>query len=106
MTRDELIAELEATEGPSGILDMHIANATDKPHREYTSSIDAALTLVPEEWCWNTGMQNEEYTTRPRAYCWKPTPTKDPVMRDAATPALALCIVALKAREVHEETAV
>jgi len=102
MTHAELIAALEKADGPSGILDMHIANATDKPHREYTSSIDAALTLVPEGWCWNTGMQNEEYTTRPRAYCWKPAPPKDPVMRDAATPALALCVAALKALDIAD----
>ena len=54
MTHAELIAALEAATEPSWELDAEIARAIGAPvypdlraHR-YTSSIDAALTLVPE----------------------------------------------------------
>lgn len=71
MTREELIAALERAEGPSWELDVEIMCLVyadlkptlhlegwysafgDRLHVEnYTSSIDAAITLVPLGWDW------------------------------------------------------
>lgn len=66
-----------------------------RPAPFYTTSLDAALTLVPEGWGWMIDWT--EPTERPRAVlCHEPTVTVE--CREASTPALALCIAALKAR--------
>lgn len=67
------------------------------PH--YTTSIDAALTLVPEGWCadlcqghdllWLVELQPTNETAQQK---WAESPR-------LATPALALCIAAIKARQ-------
>lgn len=115
MTLSELIAALERADGPSRELDSAIcaemglenwtaaewAEAVSGVGREhwsipgslpYTSSIDAALTLVPEGCYWAVYRSGMAYVK----------PDEDgPQERDlaaAATPALALCIAALKAR--------
>ena len=63
------------------------------PH--YTTSIDAALTLVPEGCAW--GCTSACGTSKPVASCG---PISGPVHgTKGATPALALCIASLKARE-------
>lgn len=51
---EAVIARLEKATGPSVGLDVMIANAIGWMERvpNYTSSIDAALTLVPEGWVW------------------------------------------------------
>ena len=65
---------------------------------KYTASLDAAMTLVPEGWSW-------DISTRPDSsggvvYLHSPDRTK---WRDtggfAATPELALCAAALRARK-------
>lgn len=68
MTRAELIKALEALEGPSREMDLEIARIQgtvvlrhnretgsnyEYTHHLYTSSIDSALTLVPEGWMWS-----------------------------------------------------
>jgi hypothetical protein len=70
----------------------------------YTASIDAALTLVPEGWAWF--VQQIDDFTNGDARIWLPhTRTRglkqeDFVVRNAASPATALCIAALKAQAV------
>lgn len=110
----DLIARLEAAEGPDRELDAEIENLlaggsdrdleyivsngvedTTAPPR-YTASIDAALTLVPEGWTWGimhcAGAPPEVCFYR--AVCG----VYSSIVAVAATPALALCIAALKAR--------
>lgn len=62
----------------------------------FSASIDAALTLVPEGWDWGIGaMAGKGF-----ALLAKPNSTKPGVtVTNIATPALAICIAALKARE-------
>ena len=62
----------------------------------FTTSIDAALTLVPEGWRWDIGPWDDQI----RAEIWNHTEdeTKEQYCGFASTPALALCIAALKAR--------
>ena len=69
--------------------------------KPYTSSIDAAEKLVPEGWTihlwWRGGWP-------PEAKLWKhgkePNPTD--IEAEGATPAIALCIAALKARRASD----
>ncbi len=65
----------------------------------YTTSIDAALTLVPEGWFWIA--DNNPMTGGYARLNAVPDigETMKEVAGDARTPALALCIAALKARE-------
>lgn len=116
---DDLIERLEKLDGPSREIDDEIAEwvGTSEPRMggpnpdgtqwaddwhaplPYTRSVDAALTLVPDGWRWNTGSQNvgDEYDG-PVSYCWKPNPKVHVQTARAVNPALALCIAALKAR--------
>ena len=64
------------------------------PH--YTTSLDAALTLVPEGWQWDVRCA-EFPQSCPTAFCWPPG-VRSGHADEAATPALAFCIAALKAR--------
>ena len=57
----------------------------------FTASIDAALALVPEGWAWDVGSDNE-------ALLWLPNRPEN-ITGNGATPALALCIAAIQARE-------
>lgn len=87
-----LIERLEAASGPDMELDEAIWLATKchiEPQRSYTASIDAALTLVPK------GRHATISTKHPVAAA---VINGDPWCY--ATPALALCIAALRAREV------
>ena len=111
MQNDELIARLEAATGPCRELDAAIAEAIghtvkyDKDHPRdttpyyqpvpdyswqpvptYSASIDAALTLVPST-------MNATIDTRKPAAA-----TLGGEWVYAPTPALAICIAALKAR--------
>jgi len=67
---------------------------------QYTASIDAALTLVPEGWRVYQLGQRADYwcasifTVKPHL-----APTTSWARVHAATPALALCIAALKAKQ-------
>lgn len=116
----DLIAELENAEKGDrrsdfaifwpgrelGVWHMHIEridvdgeqHATDiVPH--YTTSIDAALSLVPEGWSWFVGKLRRE-SANPGSAQLLNAKAEPPEYREcAATPALALCIAALKSRE-------
>lgn len=101
----ELIAKLEAAKEGSRQLDHEIAVAVEKykeppvtaldtdwwtPH--YSTSIDAALTLVPKSWdktCREVGGECNASVGPPRA---------PDIESSGATPALALCIASLRAR--------
>ena len=71
------------------------------PLPSYTTSLGAALTLVPEGWLWEIKRGVEA-----RAIVW--TLEKDydetapPTGYHAESPALALCIACLKARNISE----
>jgi len=129
----ELIARLEKAEGPDRSLNVGIAHEVGLYSGNngkwfypdggrvpgglprYTASLDAALTLVPEEWGWCVGDVHPPTETyldagRPWAEIWKrggPTLHLAGMLWDgigrnginAATPALALCIAALTARK-------
>ena len=63
----------------------------------YTASIDAAMTLVPEGWLWSLfGPDNQACLVNPD------NPSQASTC-DAATPAIALCIAALRAQEASHD---
>lgn len=66
------------------------------PH--YTTSLDAALTLVPEGYTWEVSspMFLTDLERKPAAFVWPPSRCGGPKPY-GATPALALCVAALKA---------
>lgn len=71
---------------------------------QYTASLDAALTLVPEGWTWQ--VSGPDLSERAFAYVREYQPDQPRPMRPDAegsarvpSPALALCIAALKARQ-------
>ena len=63
----------------------------------FTASIDAAMTLVPEgsEWNIEKWAKNGVYTKHAKASAWVPGAER----AYAVTPAIALCIAALRAQE-------
>lgn len=71
------------------------------PKEEFTTSIDAALTLVPEGWrvayLWEAVKPEDRPWWGAQLSRDKPYKTMSPVL-GKETPALALCIAALKAR--------
>ncbi len=70
--------------------------------KAYTASLDAALTLVPEGWQWVVSQQFGQ----PFAGCGgSPTDGWLAWHVDAATPALALCAAALRARAAMQVAA-
>lgn len=120
----ELAERCEAATGPDRELDELIAaelagavrevqHGVSHYHRDgrwvsvgeikpYTASLDAAMTLVPE-WCvWSTG------DWKANGHCasasvWPPEdkrPEGFHGIAQAATPALALCVAALRARAI------
>ena len=125
----DLIARLEAAEEGSRELDFAIAEhlgmhprwsksttKARKMHRHvdggpipaWTGGIDAALTLVPEGWDYSIGTDTRKDESA-RKYGWARVMeraedhpghyTGNELYAEAATPALALCAAALKARE-------
>jgi hypothetical protein len=67
-----------------------------------TSSLDSALTLVPEGMCWEISLfPRSETENGPIAFVAKPLDMFT-TWTDGATPALALCIASLRAR-AHQE---
>lgn len=130
LDRADLIDRLEKAAGhDDGLNDAIAVSQGWKPHRTkvddlefttwttpsgekrslcpwYTSSIDAALALVPEGWAWRV-MQEGPFATgrasKPRAELAEPVDEFGPgvgvrAQVEAATPAIALCIAALKVR--------
>lgn len=101
---DDLIQRIEAAEGADRALDYDIAHLTGDHFRNggkapaYTASIDAALTLVPEGYDWSLDNFDGD-RGRPHAWVCKDGPFYNAT---AATPALALCAAALRAKEISD----
>ena len=102
-----LLTRLQEATGPSFALDCGIAHAilgeavARDTYPPYTASIDAALTLVPDEWAswWALGRGLvSAYYAHLRRYPDSGAEYQT-IEGNGATPALALCIAAIKARE-------
>lgn len=100
-----LIERLEAASGPDRQLDYLIADAVfgkvkppfQRGHCEkYTASLDAAMTLVPEGHRNNWSLIGFDGLGGPSDLPWQADVAD--CLADAATPALALCIAALRAQ--------
>ena len=117
MTKAEIIAlaeRVERAEGPSLVLDRDVALAiypgakpvpgvdarisvwdgnglTQRTVKPYTASLDAAMSLVPEDWLWSV----EAYPNHAKAIARLPYDDGDEMR--GATPALALASSALRA---------
>lgn len=110
----DLIVRLEKAEGPDRDLDIDIAKACLPEHHsgrwgrintpEFTRSIDAALTLVPEGWAVNNMFQRQDDRWRCALYKKSGGAPKDSHVTAewTPTPAIALCIPALKAQEAQQ----
>jgi hypothetical protein len=121
MTIDELIARLESAAEGSRDFDYRIAQVignkwmegvregdsppfaprsiADRTIPRYTTSVDAALTLVPDGWVVANISQNDNrlwWTCLNRGYRTSYDATA--IAGDLATPALAVCVAALRAR--------
>lgn len=98
-----LIERLEAASGAAFAFDAAIARAcgyTSWPPPAYTASLDAALTLVPEGWVTTLTIYHDCSTVVLADD--RVTPVRLPDIEvDANTPALALCIAALRARGIQ-----
>ncbi len=94
MTLLELAERCEAATGPSYVLDLEIAEVIAPTELAwqppYTASLDAAMMLVPDHDGWII-MGNSAKVGRQ--------------ISGAATPALALCAAALRARHEMENSA-
>ena len=112
MTIEELIAALERAEGPSDDLDLAIARwcltngciaGVDydpelwliRNGGEFTFSIDAALSLVPDGWHATINARPDWPTVELNEF---PLPCRSVKLLHARTASIALCIAALKAR--------
>lgn len=111
----DLIERLEAATGPDRKLDVGIERAIgnapycevdwpgwEKSCPHYTGSLDAAMSLIPEE-RWRVYALQEPYlTSKMDWFCGLDHRTEHykhgSQIGEAATPALAICIAALKAR--------
>lgn len=63
---------------------------------QFTGSVDAALTLVPEGWNWQA--QGNDVLGRVKPYAIMGLPGQAEADGMGASPAIALCIASLKAR--------
>lgn len=104
----DLIARLEAATEGNRELDVEIHQLrgfiTDTP-APYTQSIDAALTLIPDGWTvsvmrFSDGEGYVELSDNQGRFLVK---GDTEIYQEAATPALAICIAALKARETPND---
>lgn len=107
---NDLIATLEQATGPDWHLDSAIArldqireeigDCADNEVPPYTTSLDTALTLVPEGCEWRIESHERPHPDGlPRAYIKRfGALGKSARIGRAPTPALALCIAALKVR--------
>lgn len=120
--KDELLRlaeRCEQAEGPDREIDVEIArtmrvtvwlrNVEDTANYEttywrYTSSIDGALSLVPEGAFWRVGHDGEGPDPSMFRADVLHTPGSGHHIARAATPSLALCVAALKARASMEKT--
>jgi hypothetical protein len=105
MTLEELADACEKATGPSIGLDHDIARAIAGPGGSYcscnyTASLDAAMTLVPEGWSWNVA--NLSGLSRCEANAFAPLHGGETHAR-AETPALALTAAALRSHAQKED---
>jgi hypothetical protein len=109
MTREELIAALQKATGPAYVLDLAIAAqvlpdcwVSKVTPKNYTASIDAALTLVPEPddsfWQVLTCGERRGYFQASVVTDAMAATGAKLSWHSARTPAIALCIAAVKAR--------
>ena len=107
---NELTTRIEAATGPDRALDYDIAYLTGIYFRNggkalaYTASIDAALTLVPEGWRLANLSQYDPGDAKSTCSLVRMEAGYGALVKNrrwavAATPALALCIAALRAKE-------
>jgi hypothetical protein len=108
MDKLELAERLEAATWPDRALDweIHCRDGLEGvgaygPHPAYTASLDAAMTLVPEDMAWSVDSGGPTYPAS--AEIGNP-PTGGEMFNpkfsaDGATPALALCAASLRARD-------
>lgn len=77
---------------------------TDCYAPEYTCSLDAAVSLVPEGWFWRCGRTSHNAGWAYVSKCFDPLPHEEAAFfrPTDTTPALALCIAALRARLAKE----
>lgn len=66
---------------------------------KYTASIDVAMTLLEPDWFFHVSRFSPECDGRGRAHVYPNRNVGDDYEAEAATPALAICIAALLARE-------
>jgi len=95
-TLRELIDCIEHAEGPDEMLDRHIAIAAGKSvMRQFTASVDAAISLLPDGAIWRKFTDASMST-----YAASPFNAAAQVRHDGhgATPALQLCAAALRVR--------
>lgn len=100
-----LDGKIQHTLDPGGCRVFHMGCAGLK--NEFTGSIDAALTLVPKDWCADMGTGGGEYIYGPWARCFPDSRLGQSAgtgNRNAATTPLALCAAALRAREALSHT--
>ena len=77
------------------LVDIQFISRVSRPAPPYTASLDAALKLVPEGWRWAVSTTNDD---SPCAFGHPPDKSFWIEDTPAATPALALCAFALRAR--------
>lgn len=71
----------------------------------YTASLDAAMTLVPEGAAWSIGCEDDAQTDwLADLTCFSEDPDDYSLYIRAATPAVALCAAALRARAAISTT--
>lgn len=116
MDIEDLIKELEEADFGSKDLDLKVAkvnnpNLTDLPDylaiwpSAYTTSVDAALSLVPGGWHWGVASidENDIFSGGFQAYVTPSMTHFEGYQRgEAKTAPLAICIAALKARKEEE----
>lgn len=116
MTLEQIAEKVEALDAPNYAIEAEISEAIwlvkwgkRKPKDirvpNYTASLDAAMSLVPEGALWavaNCGIEcKEPEFSKASAACGHPDQPTEPV--EASTPALALCAAALRARAAQEK---
>ena len=77
------------------LVDIQFISRAARPAPPYTASLDAALTLVPDGWRWAVSTTNDD---PPCAFGHSPDKSFWIEDTPAETPALALCVFALRAR--------
>lgn len=96
----ELAKRCEKASGRLYAIERDIADALDLPGipKNYTGSLDAAMTLVPADYLWTVGSTGTQW-----AFVWGDDEWDRKRRAAAATPALALTAAALRALAAMED---